>query len=301
MTQPEWLEHLRDGSGPLAPDAIAGLMPDPELSQVLRRNIQSPWPDDSEMPPQQALLPVSAALVLGLTHDTAAPTLLTEALRRAHTEDWDWMIETAATALKHLGLSAFPAVYDELIGNEQRASRDLPPSYYQRLIEVLGANAEGHPDVAAIIMAMLRQRLQDPLFSNQRLELWITTLMGLQHPDFPDAIRQFFERMPEGYNSELIGTVEQSLEFHSRWSAVSNHGQALLLHYQYLRARIEHENNPQTAPPPPVAEPTEPEKPAPSIRAKAPRTQTRTEPKVGRNDPCPCGSGKKYKKCHGMK
>jgi preprotein translocase subunit SecA len=25
----------------------------------------------------------------------------------------------------------------------------------------------------------------------------------------------------------------------------------------------------------------------------------RTEEKIGRNDPCPCGSGKKYKKCHG--
>ncbi len=25
----------------------------------------------------------------------------------------------------------------------------------------------------------------------------------------------------------------------------------------------------------------------------------REEAKVGRNDPCPCGSGKKYKKCHG--
>ncbi|MFO1464814.1 MAG: preprotein translocase subunit SecA [bacterium] len=25
----------------------------------------------------------------------------------------------------------------------------------------------------------------------------------------------------------------------------------------------------------------------------------RQDPKVGRNDPCPCGSGKKYKKCHG--
>jgi preprotein translocase subunit SecA len=22
-------------------------------------------------------------------------------------------------------------------------------------------------------------------------------------------------------------------------------------------------------------------------------------PRVGRNDPCPCGSGKKYKHCHG--
>lgn len=32
--------------------------------------------------------------------------------------------------------------------------------------------------------------------------------------------------------------------------------------------------------------------------------ETRSEPvraevKVGRNDPCPCGSGRKYKKCHG--
>jgi preprotein translocase subunit SecA len=25
----------------------------------------------------------------------------------------------------------------------------------------------------------------------------------------------------------------------------------------------------------------------------------KVEEKVGRNDPCPCGSGKKYKKCHG--
>ena len=29
------------------------------------------------------------------------------------------------------------------------------------------------------------------------------------------------------------------------------------------------------------------------------KTIRRDEPKVGRNDPCPCGSGKKYKKCHG--
>ena len=25
----------------------------------------------------------------------------------------------------------------------------------------------------------------------------------------------------------------------------------------------------------------------------------KVEQKVGRNDPCPCGSGKKYKRCHG--
>ena len=26
-------------------------------------------------------------------------------------------------------------------------------------------------------------------------------------------------------------------------------------------------------------------------------TVVNTQPKIGRNDPCPCGSGKKYKKC----
>jgi preprotein translocase subunit SecA len=31
----------------------------------------------------------------------------------------------------------------------------------------------------------------------------------------------------------------------------------------------------------------------------APKTVHRSDEKVGRNDPCPCGSGKKYKKCHG--
>ncbi|MBI4224056.1 MAG: SEC-C domain-containing protein, partial [Deltaproteobacteria bacterium] len=43
--------------------------------------------------------------------------------------------------------------------------------------------------------------------------------------------------------------------------------------------------------------------PAPSSPlAAGPQTTGSTAPsypKVGRNDPCPCGSGRKYKKCHG--
>ena len=33
--------------------------------------------------------------------------------------------------------------------------------------------------------------------------------------------------------------------------------------------------------------------------AETPQTFTREQPKVGRNEPCPCGSGRKYKQCHG--
>lgn len=38
----------------------------------------------------------------------------------------------------------------------------------------------------------------------------------------------------------------------------------------------------------------------PTARKPAPRlVPVRQGPKVGRNEPCPCGSGKKFKKCHG--
>ncbi len=51
------------------------------------------------------------------------------------------------------------------------------------------------------------------------------------------------------------------------------------------------------------AAPAQPAAPGGGIGPSAPRTAARPlqreEPKVGRNDPCPCGSGKKYKKCCG--
>lgn len=61
----------------------------------------------------------------------------------------------------------------------------------------------------------------------------------------------------------------------------------------YLDARRQ-EPGEEPASSPPVARPAGPrtvQKPAPAIAAAV--------PKVGRNEPCPCGSGKKYKQCHG--
>ncbi|MBI4340885.1 MAG: SEC-C domain-containing protein [Candidatus Omnitrophica bacterium] len=39
--------------------------------------------------------------------------------------------------------------------------------------------------------------------------------------------------------------------------------------------------------------------PQPPTTQRQPMTVKHEGPKVGRNDPCPCGSGLKYKKCHG--
>jgi preprotein translocase subunit SecA len=36
-----------------------------------------------------------------------------------------------------------------------------------------------------------------------------------------------------------------------------------------------------------------------AVAAAMASSRNATMRKVGRNDPCPCGSGKKYKQCHG--
>ena len=50
--------------------------------------------------------------------------------------------------------------------------------------------------------------------------------------------------------------------------------------------------------PQPATQPT-PGRPGGQPPAARPVQAIRDTPKVGRNEPCPCGSGKKYKKCHG--
>jgi preprotein translocase subunit SecA len=60
-----------------------------------------------------------------------------------------------------------------------------------------------------------------------------------------------------------------------------------------------------------LAATTPPQRPVPDVSrlqtnredgggASSPRQPAQSENRVGRNDPCPCGSGKKYKKCHGV-
>jgi preprotein translocase subunit SecA len=69
------------------------------------------------------------------------------------------------------------------------------------------------------------------------------------------------------------------------------------------KLRFQHAAAPSLTQPPPPPEPRPgPPMPDPRMRPMPPEPvaqYVRDAPKVGRNDPCPCGSGKKYKQCHG--
>ncbi len=91
---------------------------------------------------------------------------------------------------------------------------------------------------------------------------------------------RLFEEMLQAVQSRVTAMLFK-VKLTSGESARSVYNIAQTRHDQ-MQMDYSQANDAQAGQPPPVAK---------TIRKKT--------PKVGRNDPCPCGSGKKYKKCCG--
>ena len=98
-----------------------------------------------------------------------------------------------------------------------------------------------------------------------------------------------FTSMLDGIKHEVIGIVSK-VQVHTEEEVriiEAQHQVPTEMHYLHAEA---------TALDAPAA--AEPE-PQPAAAVQPSRPTVREMPKVGRNDPCPCGSGKKFKQCHG--
>ncbi|HSQ50470.1 MAG TPA: preprotein translocase subunit SecA [Nitrospiraceae bacterium] len=123
---------------------------------------------------------------------------------------------------------------------------------------------------------------------------WKDHLLGMDHLRDGIGLRGYGQKDP------LIEYKREGFDlFAGMMERVKSDTLDRLFHVQAVR----HEEQPTAAPappPPPVIS-----RPQPALilnRGEEPvalQTVQRSEEKVGRNDPCPCGSGKKYKKCHG--
>ena len=123
---------------------------------------------------------------------------------------------------------------------------------------------------------------------------WKDHLLGMDHLRDGIGLRGYGQKDP------LIEYKREGFDlFAGMMERVKSDTLDRLFHVQAVRT----EAQPTTAPPPPPPVISRP--PPPHIHKRgeepvAPQTVQRSDEKVGRNDPCPCGSGKKYKKCHGM-
>ena len=106
-----------------------------------------------------------------------------------------------------------------------------------------------------------------------------------------------FEAMYDSINQEVAETIfrVQPIRDQTRPRGVFSSLPQKLVHNEFSSL-----SGPGAALPPPSGS-MMPPPPAPEGERPAARQPIQKEgPKVGRNDPCPCGSGKKYKKCHGQ-
>jgi len=118
-------------------------------------------------------------------------------------------------------------------------------------------------------------------------------LIEYQHEGY-DMFRAMIERVKE----ETIEFIFKTRVVHDQAKSVFNIRQQNLMHEEvsgFDKSRMPKEPSGGLEGIPPEALGETRGGPA----ARRPATVKRESPKVGRNDPCPCGSGKKYKKCCG--
>ncbi|EPR33077.1 Protein translocase subunit secA [Alkalidesulfovibrio alkalitolerans DSM 16529] len=157
-------------------------------------------------------------------------------------------------------------------------SRDEAGALVRRSIEELRAQAPAH------FHEITRYFLLDSLD-----RVWKEHLLHMDHLRDGIGLRGYGQKDPkqeykrEGYNlfQDMLARIKESTMF-------------ALCHLR-IKAEVQeddfkHEEQKQVS----YSAGTE------AAVAKARQPQKREQPKVGRNDPCPCGSGRKYKKCCGM-
>ena len=122
---------------------------------------------------------------------------------------------------------------------------------------------------------------------------WLEHLAGMEHLRSGIGLRGYGNRDPkqeykrEGYDmfTEMMGNIKSNVLENTFHVAIENKEDAQRISMPRQNRRTSEGRGGEGG--------------APREKPQKPQTVKREQPKVGRNDPCPCGSGKKYKKCHG--
>jgi preprotein translocase subunit SecA len=165
-------------------------------------------------------------------------------------------------------------------GLQEEISEKLKGAYQdkvQSLIQDQGATPDLiHYVERTILLQMIDQHWKDHLWGMDQLKDGI----GLRGYGQKDPLAEYKR---EGYDM-----------FAGMMTRIKNDTLERLFKFQLVRGE-----RPEPEPEAPRPAQLNLNRGADSASAERPRTVQRVEEKVGRNDPCPCGSGKKYKKCHG--
>jgi preprotein translocase subunit SecA len=183
------------------------------------------------------------------------------------------VISAAATAYESKVAEIGPAVMYEI--EKQIMLRQLD-SHWKEHIAALDYLRQG------IHLRGYAQRNPKQEYNREAFEMFSTTLERVKH-DTISILSKIQIRRPEDVRAVEPPPPDPST-----------------LRFQHAAAPALVPQPPPLPPPPAPSAPGGGQAPRASASADDPvGPYVREQPKVGRNDPCPCGSGKKFKQCHG--
>ncbi|MEK6758383.1 MAG: preprotein translocase subunit SecA [Deltaproteobacteria bacterium] len=220
-------------------------------------------------------------MVKEFTSDVATQIIEIHIEAKAHPEDWD-LKSVADAAASQYGVDLATNDLNGINRREDLAAAITEKVWvrYNEKVAIVGDQA--FADFEKVIMLHTLDTL------------WKDHLLSMDHLKGGIGLRGYGQKNPlqeykrEGFDMFVEMTAKLKSDVAERLYKV--------------QIKMEHEHTPPS-PPPQMARPKEQK--VTYGRGEEPQEDDKAEPvtrhgdKIGRNDPCPCGSGKKYKKCCG--
>ncbi len=219
-------------------------------------------------------------MVREFSEEVARDTVDLHIEEKSHPEDWDIKALNDAV-IKQFGLHLTPEELKDAGNNEKLAGIVVDRAWkaYTEKIELVGE--ESFSEFEKVIMLHTIDNLwKDHLLSMDYLKGGI----GLRGYGQKNPLQEYKK---EGYELFVEMIYRLKSEVVERLFRVQ------------IKAEEEEEEVEEIAPPAPSAQKVVLSRGEEAGEPQKERPVTRQGDKVGRNDPCPCGSGKKYKKCCG--
>jgi len=195
----------------------------------------------------------------------------------------EWLLDELRDALKErLSIEADPKAW--LDRDDVESSDDMGT----QILELLQAHMAAKEDITG---AEQMRNFEKYLILQILDHHWKEHLLAMDHLRQSVGLRGYAQKQPiQEYKRESFELFESMLGTVREETMIALH-----------RVQVEVEQEAPVVEPPKqqtaisynLGEDDAPQEPQ--------QTYKREHPKVGRNDPCPCGSGKKYKQCHGKR
>lgn len=208
-------------------------------------------------------------------------------------------LETAQTKIEGFNFDARKHVleYDDVLNFQRKIvydrRRKILSGDRQFIDEFLGSVAEVAPEVGDV-SAKKKQELGEEAFflSVRSLVLQGIDFLWVDHLEAMDYLRSSVNLRAYGQRDPLVEYKKEGLRMFKEMEKT--------LKEQVFSAISSINTQTTTSPKPSPSKLILSGPESSSVDSSSKNTGKKsTDEKIGRNDPCPCGSGKKYKKCHG--